>query len=214
MTNLFQKQIARHFATSKPFGALAAAMGGGTPAVQVFGPKGAYLSLVVEELHRRSGKASLIVTPTEREAESLVEDVESLGSSRVRQFPWWGTAPYEGASPLASIFGERVQILTALRAGEPLLVVAPLRALLTPVADPAALAVQAITVTKGARLDPQETADALARAGYLRVPTVTVHGEFAVRGEVIDVYVPGQEQAVRITLDFDEVAAIRSFDPL
>jgi transcription-repair coupling factor (superfamily II helicase) len=41
-----------------------------------------------------------------------------------------------------------------------------------------------------------------------------VHGEFAVRGEVIDVFVPGQEQAVRILLDFDEVTAIRSFDPL
>ena len=94
------------------------------------------------------------------------------------------------------------------------MVVAPLRALLTPVPPPAYLSAQIFTVARGQTLDPPRTADRLARAGYLRVPTVTVHGEFAVRGEVIDVYPPGQDQAVRITLDFDEVTAIRTFDPL
>jgi transcription-repair coupling factor (superfamily II helicase) len=214
MTNLFRKQIERHFATSRAFLGLSGTLEKGTSPVEVTGPKGAYLSLVLDELHRKSGRAALVVTPTEREAESIAQDVEALGTADARQFPWWGTAPYEGASPLASIFGERVQILSRLLAGEPLLVVAPLRALLTPVPDPRALAAQAIRIAKAQTIDPQEIADRLARAGYLRVPTVTVHGEFAVRGEVIDVYVPGQDQAVRITLDFDTVAAIKSFDPL
>ena len=178
------------------------------------GPKGAYLSLVIDSLADASRTASLVITPTEREAESIVQDSDSFGSAPVALFPWWGTAPYEGSSPLASIFGERVHILSRLLEKQALMVVAPLRALLTPVPDPAYLAAQAFTVAKGDRMDPQATADRLSRAGYLRVPTATVHGEFAVRGEVIDVYMPGQEQAVRITLDFDRVTGIRSFDPL
>ncbi len=76
------------------------------------------------------------------------------------------------------------------------------------------LAARVLTVRKGQKLDPQETADWLARAGYLRVPTVSVHGEFAARGEVIDIYAPGEPQAFRITLEFDQVSSIRSFDPL
>ena len=107
-----------------------------------------------------------------------------------------------------------MQILSSLLEKAPVTIVAPLRALLTPVPDPAYLAAQIFTVARGQTLDPQATADRLSRAGYLRVPSVTVHGEFAVRGEVIDVFVPGQEQAVRILLDFDEVTSIRTFDPL
>ena len=204
----------RHFTASRPYAALASALKKGPAPIQVSGPKGAYLSLVIDSLAEASQTASLVVTPTEREAESIVQDSDSFGSAPVALFPWWGTAPYEGSSPLASIFGERVHILTRLLEKQALMVVAPLRALLTPVPDPAYLAAQVFTVTKGDRLDPQHTADRLSRAGYLRVPTATVHGEFAVRGEVIDVYMPGQEQAVRITLDFDKVTGIRSFDPM
>ncbi len=214
MTNLFGKQVERHFAGSRQALALSAAVAKGGATLRVTGPKGAYLSLVLDLLRRKGGRSSIVITPTEREAESIVQDIESLGSEGTVLFPWWGAAPYEAASPLASIFGDRVRILTRLLAGEPLMVVAPLRALLTPVPAPAHVAGSIFTVTRKQKLDPQAAADRLARAGYLRVPSVSVHGEFAVRGEVIDVYCPGMEQAFRITLDFDDVTAIRTFDPL
>jgi transcription-repair coupling factor (superfamily II helicase) len=214
MSNLFQKQLERHFASSKALAGAAAAMRTGKAPVSIVGPKGAYLSLVLDALHAQAASPSLVVTPTEREAESIVQDLEAFGVRKAVHFPWWGTAPYEGSSPLASIFGERVQILVSLLTGSPLTVVAPLRALLEPVPDPAYLSSQILTVARGQKLDPQGTADSLSRSGYLRVPSVTVHGEFAVRGEVIDVFVPGREQAARILLDFDEVTGIRTFDPL
>jgi transcription-repair coupling factor (superfamily II helicase) len=211
---LFGKQVERHFAGSHQAQALSAAVAKGGASLRVTGPKGAYLSLVLDLLRRKGGRPSIVITPTEREAVSIVQDVESLGSEGTVLFPWWGAAPYEAASPLASIFGERVRILTRLLAGEPLMVVAPLRAFLTPAPDPAHVAASIFTVTRRQKLDPQAAADRLARAGYLRVPSVSVHGEFAVRGEVIDVYCPGMEQAFRITLDFDDVTGIRTFDPL
>jgi len=204
----------RHFATSRAFKSLSAAIAKDAGPVRVTGPKGAYLSLVLDFLQAQEQGPSLVVTPTEREAESIVQDTDAFGSGGAALFPWWGTAPYEGASPLVSLFGDRVRVFSRLLAREPLIVVAPLRALLTPVPPPAYLSAQIFTIARGQKLDPPRTADRLARAGYLRVPTVTVHGEFAVRGEVIDVYPPGQDQAVRITLDFDEVTGIRSFDPL
>jgi transcription-repair coupling factor (superfamily II helicase) len=215
MANLFRKQLDLHFQRSKPFRSLVEAPGKTGNALRVHGPKGAYLSLVMDRLHREAnGGASIVVVPTEMEAESIAQDVDSLGYSRSVLFPWWGTVGYEGASPLASLFGQRVSTLSRLAGGEDLLVVAPLRAFLTPVPAPGYLASRTLRVTKGQKLDPQDTAARLAAAGYLRVPTVSIHGELAVRGEVIDVFVPGQELAVRLTLDFDTVSGIRRFDPI
>jgi transcription-repair coupling factor (superfamily II helicase) len=222
MPNLFRKAIDQHFRSSRPFQSLASALGAGKSPLAVTGPRGGYLSLVLAELHRAAGKAgdggrgsSLVVVPTEREAEALIQDIESLaGDGSAVLLPWWGMAAYEATGPLPSVFGERVSVLCRLLAGERLLLVAPLRALLTPVPEPGRLASRILTVRRGDRLDPQQAADGLARAGYLRVPTVSIHGEMAIRGEVIDVFVPGQQQAFRITLDFDVVTGIRSFDPL
>jgi transcription-repair coupling factor (superfamily II helicase) len=215
MTNLFRKQLDLHFQRSKPFRSLLDVHGKGGKGLRVHGPKGAYLSVVIDRLHRegRSG-ASLVVVPTELEAEAIAQDVESFGVAHAVLFPWWGTVSYEGASPLASLFGERVSTLSRLAGGEELLVVAPLRAFLTPVPAPGYLANHTVSVKKGQKLDPQQTASLLAAAGYLRVPTVGIHGELAVRGEVIDVFVPGHELAVRLTLDFDTVSTIRRFDPI
>ena len=104
----------RHFATSRPFQSLVSAIAKDTGTVRVTGPKGAYLSLVLDFLQAEGSAPSLVVTPTEREAESIVQDTDAFGSGRAALFPWWGTAPYEGGSPLASLFGERVRILSRL----------------------------------------------------------------------------------------------------
>jgi transcription-repair coupling factor (superfamily II helicase) len=214
MGNLFRKEIERHFSSSRPYQALRSAFKGERISLRVHGPKGGYLSLLLAELHGRGGP-SLVVVPTEREAESLQQDIATFrGEASAVLFPWWGVAAYESTSPLPSVFGERVSVLARLLEGGPLLLIAPLRALLTPVPDPKYLAAQVLTVRRGESLDPQRTADRLARAGYLRVPTVSIHGEMAIRGEVVDVFVPGHDQAARITLDFDEVKDIRWFDPL
>ncbi len=218
MRNLFLKEIDRAFQSSPPLREALSIFSRDSFDLAVYGPRGGCVSLTLRELCRLPA-ASLIVTPSDREAENLFQDLSSFSEASGSKppaavFPWWGTAAYEGANPLASIFGDRVRVLSRLLSGEKLLVIAPLRAFLTPVPDPAFLSSRSLRVKKGGRLDPQEAASRLAALGYLRVPMVSIHGEFAVRGEVMDVFIPGREEAVRITLDFDDVTAIRSFNPL
>jgi len=80
MGNLFRKEIERHFSSSRPYQALRSAFKGERISLRVQGPKGGYLSLLLAELHGRGGGAgrggpSLVVVPTEREAESLQQDI-------------------------------------------------------------------------------------------------------------------------------------------
>ena len=170
MTNLFRKQIERHFATSRPLRASMAAWRRGRGPIQVIGPKGAYLSLVLDELHAAAAGPSLVVTPTEREAESIAQDLELVRDPpTVVISPGGEPRPYEGASPLASIFGDRVQILTRLLRERPSRRRTAARAA-HPGAGSAYLTAQIFTVTRGQSLDPAGNRRPLARAGYLRVP--------------------------------------------
>src|SRR3990167_78997 len=49
--------------------------------------------------------------------------------------------------------------------------------------------------------------------GYQRASTVSERGEFAIRGGVIDVYPPSDEEPVRLDLFGDTLESIRAFDP-
>jgi transcription-repair coupling factor (superfamily II helicase) len=52
----------------------------------------------------------------------------------------------------------------------------------------------------------------LIQAGYHLVDTVYDHGEFAVRGSIMDIFASGQEQPIRIDL-FDDEIDTSNFDP-
>src|SRR5438477_12142191 len=49
--------------------------------------------------------------------------------------------------------------------------------------------------------------------GYARADTVAEHGEYAVRGSLIDVFPAGVEMALRLDFFGDEIDSIRRFDP-
>jgi transcription-repair coupling factor (superfamily II helicase) len=93
------------------------------------------------------------------------------------------------------------------------LIVASVRSLLRRVIAPAALlgcarAGRAATCSSATRRRAT-----LERAGYLRVDVVEDPGTYAVRGGVIDVYVPSLRFPVRIELFDDEIERMRLFDP-
>jgi len=186
--------------------------------VTVQGPQGSFLAVLTALLADAPGDAAggsiLVVTATEQEAELVADDLRLFTGGPVIELPWWGTLPYARQAPLPAVFGRRADALVRLAGGERCLAVAPLRALLTPTPEPSHLLRHTIRFRTGQEVDPVRTAASLAAVGYLRVPRVTVHGEFSVKGEVIDVFPFALDAAVRVVLDFDQVTEIRHFDPM
>jgi transcription-repair coupling factor (superfamily II helicase) len=66
---------------------------------------------------------------------------------------------------------------------------------------------------KGGSIDPTEVGERLATYGYLRVPRVSLPGEFALRGEVLDLFMPGDDEALRFIFEYDKIEKIAHFDP-
>ncbi len=68
-------------------------------------------------------------------------------------------------------------------------------------------------LAKGDNYCLQDVKQQLVDTGYHLVEQVYEHGEFAVRGSIIDLFPMGSNQPYRIELFDDEVESIRHFDP-
>ncbi|MDR2602682.1 MAG: transcription-repair coupling factor [Spirochaetaceae bacterium] len=159
----------------------------------------------------------LIVTPTEREAAAVTANLRSLGAE-AEIFPWWGTAPYRPLAPSSPVFALRARLLAALSSPDwagaktPQAVAVSQRAFLSPVPPPRYTRENLLTIKPEEDFDPQKIARALSSWGWARVSRVQLKGEFALRGEVLDVLPPGG-LAFRVLFNFNKVEAIKTFDP-
>ena len=70
-----------------------------------------------------------------------------------------------------------------------------------------------LKITGGAHMDLQEVSRRLAEMGYERFGAVEASGQFAVRGDILDVFPLTEELPWRIEFWDDEIDSIRSFDP-
>ena len=176
--------------------------------------EGPFAAVIVERAAQAaaSSGAILVVVPTDQEAEALAGDLSYLGVRPVL-LPWWRTAAYRPASPRGRIFGERAACLSRLCLGDADVVVASQRAFVTPVPPRDAFAPLALLLDLGGSIDPTTVGERLSAYGYLRVPRVSLPGEFALRGEVLDLFMPGDDEAVRVVFEYDRIEKIASFDP-
>ena len=161
-----------------------------------------------------AGRRVCVVLPGDAEAEAFAADCAACGVEALL-FPWWKAAAYRPVEPRSSIFGERAAAMAALLADDgPRIVVASQRAAMTPLPPRAEFERNLLRISKGDTIDALAVADKLAAWGYLRVPRVSLPGEFALRGEVLDIFMPGDDFALRVVFEYDVVEELRRFEPV
>ncbi|MDR1177222.1 MAG: transcription-repair coupling factor, partial [Spirochaetaceae bacterium] len=181
--------------------------------LEIEGAEGSLRAMLAALLYRKRPALIVAVTPTDREAEDLCVDLAGF-SVPVLRFPWWGTMPYREMAPLSAVFGERSAALSHILEGGKGIVVLPQRAFLTPLPPPEYFKSLLYTLEEGGAIDTGALAARLVSLGYTRVPKVQVPGEFALRGEVFDVFMGGDERAFRLLFDYDRLESIKAFDPI
>jgi len=155
----------------------------------------------------------LVVTSSSRGAEDLAEDLRSL-STDVFEFPAWETLPHERLSPRSDTVARRIQTLSALatqRKDANPIVVAPIRAVIHRFI--ASIATEPLrTIELGDEISFSELVQHFSALAYTRTDLVEKRGEFAVRGGIIDVFLPLADYPVRIDFFGDEIEELRYFD--
>lgn len=128
-------------------------------------------------------------------------------------FPDWETLPYDIFSPHQDIISERLRTLYALPQLKRGILLVPAATVLQRICPVDYLQGNSLLLGKGDKLDIDTFRTRLDKANYRNVSQVMEHGEYAVRGSLLDVYPMGSAQPYRIDLFDDEVESIRTFDP-
>ena len=165
-----------------------------------------------------SGKGSRAVAIVADEAamRALAETVPLFAPEvQVLTLPGWDCLPYDRASPALRVMAERLATLSALQAklDKPQLLVATASAASQRLLTPFRIRQLTRRIAEGERIERETLVEQLNALGYQRADTVAEHGEYAVRGSLIDLFPAGQELALRLDFFGDEIDSIRRFDP-
>jgi len=174
---------------------------------------GASASLAFAELARQADAPLLVLADDPRHADQLEAELRFFagGSFPVLHFVEWETLPWDSFSPHQDIVSQRLLVLSKLPSMRRGVIVAPASALLQRLPPLDYVAARSLSLRNGQQLSHDDFTESLTSAGYLRVPQVTEHGEFAVRGSLIDVFPMGSATPVRIDFFDDEIESLRYF---
>jgi transcription-repair coupling factor (superfamily II helicase) len=163
-----------------------------------------------------SGGRAVVIVADEAAMRALAETVPLFAPEvQVLSLPGWDCLPYDRASPALRVMAERLATLSALQAQreKPQLLVATAGATNQRMLTPFRIRQLTRRVAEGERIDREALVEQLNALGYQRTDTVAEHGEYAVRGSLIDVFPAGEEMALRLDFFGDEIDSLRRFDP-
>ena len=176
---------------------------------------GSATGLLIDQLRQRHDGPILLVC---RDSESASRMLSEIGfycgpDLPAQLFPDWETLPYDTFSPHQDIISTRIETLYRLTEMQSGVLVIPAATLMQRIAPQSFVTGNALWLETGQRLDPDQMRQRLIDAGYLLVDTVYEHGEFAIRGALIDLFPMGSATPFRIDLFDDEIDTLRTFDP-
>jgi len=178
----------------------------------------AVTAAIENELHR----PILLICGHIDEADDLADDLELFHHRRPDILP-----ALELSGSLGQVSEEqasnRLQLLARLattKLEKPPLIVAPIQSLMQSVPSLDQLNQLLWTIRTGQSLEPEKLIVWLSEHGYNRLDQVEVPGDFAVRGGIIDIYLPGEHEesgdqvglTVRVDFFGDTIESIKHFD--
>ena len=179
---------------------------------------------VANAAHERQKGVVLYVVPGDADLEQAAEDVKfflasldglstSAADHAVLPFPSHEVDPYRGLAPHIGVTSVRARALHAIANGTARVVVASAPALLPRVTAPDRLRQSSIDLRPGQDIDTLDLTELLIDAGFSREDPADEHGEFAVRGGIVDIFPAGEALPVRLEFAGDTIESMRSYDP-
>jgi transcription-repair coupling factor (superfamily II helicase) len=150
----------------------------------------------------------VVVTHSSRRASEIASELRAF-SDEVIEFPAWETLPHERLSPNGDTVARRIE--TLYRINDFSIMVVPVRAFVQPLMT-SVLETPLLTLSRGDNYEFERLLRALTDRGYVRVDLVERRGDFAVRGGIVDVFLPLSNHPIRIEFFGDEIEEMRFFE--
>ena len=155
--------------------------------------------------------AALLIAENELKARAMYEDFR-LFDPDVMYFPRRDLIFYQADVSGNLLTKQRMQVIKALIEQKKVTVITSTGGCMDYLLPLDVLRKAAVTIRSDSEVDIQELSRRLAEMGYERVGQTEASGQFAVRGDIIDVFPLTEEDPWRIELWDNQVDSIRSFD--
>lgn len=176
---------------------------------------GASTSVALCEAIKENNHPFLIIAEDSLYVSHLIEELSFFCGEMNHSlyFPDWETLPYDHFSPHQDIISERLAALYRIPSMEKGAVITTISTLMHRLPPREYLDGHSFLLKVGDRLNIDILRTRLSHAGYHAASQVREHGEFAIRGSIIDLFPMGNKTPFRIDLFDDEVDTIRTFSP-
>ncbi|WP_062202594.1 transcription-repair coupling factor [Aureimonas sp. AU12] len=179
-----------------------------------------YDSFLLAEIARHRGKTKPTVFVM-RDGNRMGELEDALRfvapDLPVLTLPAWDCLPYDRVGPSNEAAARRLSAMSAIGSlrSDPhrALILTSANALLQKMPPLQVLQDETISAKASGRIAMDHIVRVLQRGGFERVTTVRERGEFAVRGGILDLFPPGDEEPLRLDFFGDTLESIRTFDP-
>jgi len=143
-----------------------------------------------------------------------LEGLSQAATDRVvLPFPSHEVDPYRGMSPHMGVTSARARALYSIAHGTARVLIASAASLLPRITTPDRMLAASLDLRTGQDIAPTDLAELLVEAGFAREDPADEHGEFAVRGGIVDIFPAGEANPVRLEFIGDTIETLRTYDP-
>lgn len=178
---------------------------------------GAATALSIFSAAEKHSGLIIIITPDMLTATRLEHEIQFFLDEKnklpVVIFPDWETLPYDSFSPHQDIISQRLLTLYQLPNLQKGILIVPITTLLVKIAPRNYVEANSFVLNLKDKIEINTFRKRLQQHGYRSVDQVMEHGEFAVRGSILDLFPMGSSYPYRIDLFDNEVDSIRTFEP-
>lgn len=179
----------------------------------ITGANAGAFSLLLKQIVKQTHQPLILVEATENKAQAIYHSLSNImGEQQVYYFPVDSTLATQTAVASADEMRDRVQSINFLLQNQPGIVVTTPQGLQYQLSSAEEFKSVSKTFDFENEYDLGEIKKWLAQAGYHKEALVAKAGEFAIRGDILDIYPLDREKPVRIEFFGDEVDAIKEFD--
>ncbi len=178
-------------------------------------PQGA-LSLMIDHASRNHAGPVLVISNDPTHTDKFAREINFFNlKTTFLPFFDWETLPYDSFSPNRDIISQRIETLFKLSTNfhNQTITSIALSTALYRLCPKDFIAKHSFFMQTGDKLDLANIKITFVNWGYTHTSQVVNHGEFSIKGSIIDVYPMGSESPYRIDLFDNEIDSIRIFDP-
>ena len=184
-------------------------------------PNGAESKVLRDIVNRRNSEAILYLSENEEKALRLKNLISFFDPTiRILYFPDWGCLPYDKSPVKKNLIAQRIKALFQLsslkRTSEKInktIIITTMAGAIQKIPPEQFFKKNYIKIFPKLSIRQEKLLGFLNENGYSRTSLVQQHGDFSVRGDIIDVFSSDLDEPVRIDFFNDMVESIRSFNP-